>query len=210
MDVPIAPAYHRHLPRASLCVIVVVVLACLTAWPAIVSAQSSQPKRFAAYYGIAGGAARQTTSGTFLTSALPAGAPQPESDRTAATLGLLGGIKAGTHVAVIGLWDQVFGGDTSAGNWGTMTLHGAIRVWLAYGVWVEVGGGASELGYKPPPNTAGAISRFWAPGVETAAGMDVLRGRRVAINVFARYSAATFNGLQVSSLSLQIGLAGRN
>ena len=184
-------------------------LACLTTLPAIVSAQSSQPARLTAYYGIAGGAARQTTSGTFLQSALPAGAPQPALNRTAGTFGLLGGIKQ-RRLALIGLWDQTFGGDSSAGNWGTMTLHGAARVWLPYANWVELGGGGSELGYKPPPNTAAGISRFWAPGVETAVGMDVLRGRRVAINVFARYSAATFNGFRVSSLSFQIGLAGTN
>jgi hypothetical protein len=68
--------------------------------------------------------------------------------------------------------------------------------------------GPAELGYKPPAQTASTISRFWAPGVEAAAGADVLKGPRVALTVLARYSTATFNGLHVHTLSFQVGLTG--
>lgn len=183
------------------------VVVCLLASTTATFAQTT-PRTLGLFYGVLGGPGRRTTTGSFLTSELPAGARQPESGRTTATLGLHAGVKLADRLGVLAVWDQTFGGNTGDGRWGSTAVHAAGRVWLTRAVWVEAGVGPAELGYKPAAQTASTISRFWAPGVEAAAGADVLKGPRVALTALARYSTATFNGLRVHTLSFQVGLTG--
>ncbi len=187
--------------------VVVLLVACLlSAAPATFAQSPSGSLRL--FYGVSGGPGRRTTSGSFLTSALPAGATQPDSRRTTATLGLHVGAHVADRVGVVAVWDQTFGGNSGNGRWGGSGVYAAGRAWLTRCLWIEAGVGPAELGYKPPAQQASAVSRFWAPGFEAAAGADILKGPRVALSAFARYSAATFNELHVHTLSVQVGLTG--
>jgi hypothetical protein len=88
-------------------------------------------------------------------------------------------------------------------------IHATARVWPVPRVWVEAGTGLAQLGYRADPQTGATITRFWAPGREVAIGVDVLRGPTVSVMALVRYASATFDGLTVKSVSLQIGLLGR-
>src|SRR6185369_4333833 len=112
-------------------------------------------------------------------------------------------------VSVMAVWDQTAGGNSGSGHWGTMAIHGVARVSLTRRLWAEAGGGASELGFKPPSVISARITRFWAPGAEASVGADVLEGPRVSLTVAARYTRATFENLTVSRLGVQIGLISR-
>ncbi|MEO8480585.1 MAG: hypothetical protein ABI634_00150 [Acidobacteriota bacterium] len=181
---------------------VLYVLACAS--PAIAQTTSARVSKL--FYGVSGGPGRGTVTGGIF--ALPEGAPPPDTNRRTVTLGLFGGVKLADAVGVLVVWDQTFGGKSSYGQWGSTAASVAGRLWLTHRVYVEAGGGLAELGYKPPTQTSGRISRFWSPGFETAAGVDLLKGPRVALTTLARYSAATFDGLRVRNFSVQIGLSG--
>jgi hypothetical protein len=172
------------------------------------SAQAADPRAPALVFGVFGGPGRRTTSGTFDDSALPADAEQP-SEQTTATLGLHAGVKFLDRVAAMAVWDQSWHNASAGGKWGSFTLHAVGRVWITRRLWVEGGGGVSELGFKPANQANPGISRFWAPGGQASVGGDVLQGRRVAVTVAGRYSTATFNGLRIDDVVLQIGLFGR-
>ena len=188
--------------RAAACLLLV-----LAASPA--HAQTSGADAPALVFGVFGGPGRRTTGGALVASALPAGAVQPAPDRTTVTFGFGGGVKLGDRVALMGVWDQTAGGNVGAGHWGTMAVHAVARVWVTRRVWVEAGGGASELGYKPPSQMSAGITRLWAPGGEASVGADVLKGPRVALTLAVRYSRATFEGLTLSRVGLQAGLISR-
>ena len=78
---------------------------------------------------------------------------------------------------------QTFGPGSGPGNWGTSDWHGTMRGWVTRRVWLEAGGGL--------------------------AGVEVLRGAHVSLNVDARYTTSEFDGLKVRRISLQIALLGR-
>jgi hypothetical protein len=158
-------------------------------------------------YGVSAGGGQRRTSGVFDPAQLPAGAPQPAGYKTIGTLGFTGGVKFEDRVAVMGLWDQSFGGNTT-GHWGTSDFHAVLRLWVTSAVWVEGGGGASEMAYKGDPNTSVAVNRFWAPGGEVAAGLDVFHTKHTALSILGRVTMANFNGLATNTFSLQVGLMG--
>jgi hypothetical protein len=187
---------------------VVLTLLIVGAGASPVSAQARDPRAPALVFGVFGGPGRRTTSGTFDASNLPDDAEQP-SGRTTATLGLHAGVKFLDRVAAMAVWDQTWQGDSAGGKWGSFTLHAVGRVWITRHLWVEGGGGVYELGFKPANEANPGISRFWAPGGQASVGADVLQGRRVAVTVAARYSTATFDGLRIDDVVLQMGLFGR-
>lgn len=176
--------------------------------PADARAQTAQ-ERVTFLYGVSGGAGRRTTDGTFAPSALPPGAAPVESGRTISVLTLEAGAGVGRRFAAIGLYDQTFGGNSSAGHWGTMSGSAVARFWLIERFWVEAGGGFAELGYKAPDDVPNRITRYWAPGFAAGVGAEVLKGRRVSITTLVRYTRATFEGLTVNNLTFQVGLLGR-
>ena len=171
-------------------------------------AQTPDRKAPALVFGVFGGPGRRSTSGTFDASVLPDDAEQP-SARTTATLGVHAGVKFLDRIAAMAVWDQTWQGDSAGGKWGSFTLHAVGRVWITRQLWIEGGGGVSELGFKPANEANPGISRFWAPGGQASIGGDVLQGRRVAVTVAVRYSTATFNGLTINDVVLQVGLFGR-
>jgi hypothetical protein len=158
-------------------------------------------------YEVSAGAGGRTTAGLLL--APPAGALQPASGRMTGTVGVDAGVRLSKRFAVMGIWDGTAGGNAGAGYWGTMGMYGVARVWPTRRIWLEGGGGLTELGYQPPSQISVTVTRFWAPAAESAAGVEIFRGPNVGISVFARYSTATFDGLAVHNLSVQIGLLGQ-
>lgn len=173
-----------------------------------VSAQTPDPRAPAFVFGVFGGPGRRTTSGAFDAATLPEGSEAP-ADRKTASLGVQGGVKLLDRVAAMAVWNQTWQGDSVGGTWGSFTLHAVGRFWITRHLWVDAGGGLSELGFKPANDANPGITRFWAPGAQAAAGVDVLRGRRVAVTVAGRYSTATFNGLRLNDVVLEVGLFGR-
>lgn len=159
-------------------------------------------------YGIAAGPAHRDVRGSFAASKLPTGAVQPEADRTVTSFGLQAGVKLNRHVALLGIWDQTFGGNTGRARWGTSDVHAVGRVWVGR-LWVQAGGGLSQLGYKAATGPGIGVERFWAPGIDGCIGADVLQGRRVSLVVAARATRATFEGLTITRVGMQVGLFGR-
>ena len=201
-------AWHNRLMRAVAVRLFVLTMLIGGAAASPASAQTSDPRAPALVFGVFGGPGRRATSGTFDASTLPDDAGQP-SGRTTATLGLHAGVKFLDRVAAMAVWDQTWQGDSAGGKWGSFTLHAVGRVWITRHLWVEGGGGVSELGFRPANEANPEISRFWAPGGQASVGGDVLQGRRVAVTVAARYSTATFNGLTINDVVVQVGLFGR-
>lgn len=159
-------------------------------------------------YGISGGVGRRNTTGAFGPSDEPAGAGQPPSPRTTAALDLNGGLRVAPRLDLVALYE---GGATihDSQGWGTLAAHVVVRGWVTTRVWIEGGGGPTELAFRPPSLPGTAPSRWWAPGGEAAAGFDVFQGPTVAIEVFVRYSEARFDAVRQQSLSLQVGLQSR-
>jgi len=175
--------------------------------PADATAQSA-PGSVTFVYGISGGVGRRNTSGAFTPSDEPAGAGQPPSPRTTASLDLDGGIRVTPRLDVMALYE---GGATirDSQGWGTLAAHVVVRGWVTTRVWIEGGGGFAELAFRPPSLPGTSPSRWWAPGGEAAAGFDVFQGPTVAINLFVRYSEARFDAVRQQSLSFQVGLQSR-
>lgn len=183
--------------------------AIVLAWPGRVDAQTSTPSPVTLVYGISAGPGRRTTTGTFLPAALPAHASPLDGGRNGGLLTLEAGAEVRRRIAFMAEWDQTIAANSGEGRWGMTTLVGTARVRVMPRIWIEGGGGAAQLGYRPPRDAAAGVSRFWAPARAVAAGVDVLQGPRVSVTACARYSTATFHGQTVTTLSFQVGLAGR-
>lgn len=159
-------------------------------------------------YGISAGLGRRTTTGTFLAAELPAGAAQPPSPRATGSLDLEGGIGFGRRVALLAIYEG--GASLSGANgWGTFAAHAALRGWIAPRVWAEGGAGVAELAFRNGSSSTSTTTRWWKPGVEAAAGYDLFQGPTVSMEIFVRYSVASFEGLRQQSVSVQFGLLGR-
>lgn len=181
----------------------------LVAMPSVAAAQTPSPGSGPSWvYGLSAGLGRRTTTGTFLTTELPAGAAQPPSPRATASLDLEGGLAFGRRVALVAIYE---GGAAinDAHGWGTFAAHAAIRGWLTPRVWIEGGAGVAELAFRAGSTSTSPTTRWWQPGVEAAAGYDLFHGPTISMDVFVRYSEAAFEGLRQQSVSVQIGLLGR-
>jgi hypothetical protein len=198
---------RRH--RASgVSVIAALVLSVLS--PAVAVAQPPVQHKGMFLYGLSAGAGRRMTSGTFHSTSLPANAGQPPSDQTVGALDLSGGVTAASRLAVLALFEQAGGATTDTGRWGTLGFHGVVRAWVIPRVWVEGGFGTLDLAFRPPEQSGTtAVTRFWAPSPEVAAGGSIFQGAHVTIGVLARYTTAMFDDLRVSHFSVQVELMGR-
>jgi hypothetical protein len=187
-----------------------IALACLVVGLASspASAQTATPKHWSFVYGLSAGGGRRSASGTFMPPDLPAGAGRPDNGQSVAVIDIDLGVAPGRRVAILGLYEMGGARPAGGGRWGTLGLHGALRIWVAPRVWLEGGAGVSQLGYKPPAQISTTRSHWWAPGPEAAAGVDVFQGPTVAMSLLARYTTATFDGLRVSTFSVQVGLRG--
>jgi hypothetical protein len=175
--------------------------------PADATAQGA-PGAVTFVYGISAGVGRRDTTGTFTPSEEPAGAGQPPSLRTTASLDLNGGLRVAPRLDLLALYE---GGATISDSqgWGTLAAHAAVRGWVTTRVWIEGGWGFAELAFRPPSLPGTAPSRWWTPGGEAAAGFDIFQGPTVAIDAFVRYSEARFDAVRQQSLSFQVGLQSR-
>jgi hypothetical protein len=85
-----------------------------------------------------------------------------------------------------------------------------IRAWLTPRVWIEGGGGVTELAFRAGSTSSNApTTRWWQPGVEAGAGYDIFQGPTVSMEIFVRYHQASFDAVRQQSVSVQIGLLGR-
>jgi len=183
-------------------------LLALLSLPCLATAQTTpDPPRF--LYGLSIGPGNRSTDGELPPSMVPPGAAQPGFHGLSTTFGIEGGVFITPRIAATTFVDQTFGPSSGPGNWGTTDWHGTLRGWVTRKIWLEAGGGLAGLAYKPPPNVSVDITRAWSPGFSAAAGMEVLRGAHVSLNVYARYTASEFDGLKVRRISLQIALLGR-
>jgi hypothetical protein len=186
------------------------VLACglLMLIPVVATAQSTPGGAVTFVYGISAGVGRRNTTGVLTPSDEPVGAGQPPSPLTAASLDLIGGLRVAPRLDVMALYEGAATFGDSQG-WGTLAAHVVVRGWVTTRVWIEGGGGLTELAFRPSSSPGSTTSRWWAPGGEAAAGFDVFQGPTVAINLFVRYSEARVDAVRQQSLSLQLGLLSR-
>ena len=104
----------------------VVVALVLVAAPAQAQSGPQPAGRF--LYGLSGGVGSQMTSGTFHSTALPPNAGQPASSQTIGVLDLGGGVAVTGRLALLGIFEQAGGSTTDTGRWGTLGIHGVMRV----------------------------------------------------------------------------------
>lgn len=159
-------------------------------------------------YGVSAGLGRRMTTGTFLPAQLPIGATQPPSPRATASIDLVGGLSFGRRLAVLAMYE----GGASLGDahgWGTLAADAVIRGWVTPRIWIEGGGGVTELAFRAGSTSTSPTSRWWQPGVEAGAGYDLFQGPTIAMEIFVRYHAASFEGVRQQSVSVQFGLLGR-
>jgi hypothetical protein len=180
----------------------------LVAVAADARAQTPERKGGSFLYGVSFGAGRRTTSGEFDPAQLPATAKQPPSPISVGALDIESGITINSRLAVVGFWEgrTTFGGPS--GGWGIAGGHAAVRAWIVPRVWVEGGVGPMELAYRAE-NPQTPTTRWWTAGYEAGGGYEVFQGASVTLQVFARYTTATIEGLRVQTLTVQFGLMGR-
>jgi hypothetical protein len=186
------------------------VFACgLMLWlPTAAAAQSPAAGAVTFVYGISTGVGQRRATGTFTVSEEPAGAGQPPSPRTTASLELDGGIRPAPRLAVMAIYE----GGATFGNsqgWGSLAAHAVVRGWVTTGVWIEGGWGLAELAFRPSSVPGNAPIRWWAPSGEAAIGFDIFQGPTVSLNLFVRYAEARFDAVRQQTVSVQIGLLGR-
>jgi hypothetical protein len=145
------------------------VFACgLMLWlPSAAAAQSPAAGAVTFVYGISTGVGQRRATGTFTVSEEPAGAGQPPSPRTTASLELDGGIRPAPRLAVMAIYE----GGATFGNsqgWGSLAAHAVVRGWVTTGVWIEGGWGLAELAFRPSSVPGNAPIRWWAPSGEAA------------------------------------------
>jgi hypothetical protein len=111
------------------------VFACgLMLWlPSAAAAQSPAAGAVTFVYGISTGVGQRRATGTFTVSEEPAGAGQPPSPRTTASLELDGGIRPAPRLAVMAIYE----GGATFGNsqgWGSLAAHAVVRGWVTTGI----------------------------------------------------------------------------
>ncbi len=183
------------------------------ATPGLASAQTApHPQRVRGagtwYFGISTGAGHRSISGTFAPTQLPPGAGQPPA-RATGELDLEGGIGLGRRIAALALYERSAAFSDSQG-WGTFAFHGVVRAWVVPRIWIEAGAGTAELAFRQPSTSPPVITHWWSPGFEAGGGYEIFQGPHVVIHAFVRYSQATFDGLRVHSVSVQVGLLGHH
>jgi hypothetical protein len=177
--------------------------------PAESTAQSPPGGAVTFVYGISAGGGRRSTTGAFTPFDEPVGAGQPPSPRTTASLDLNGGLRVAPRLDLMALYE---GGATFSDShgWGTLAAHVVARGWVTNRAWIEGGWGLTELAFRLSSVPGTAPSRWWAPGGEVAGGFDIFQGPTVSLNVFVRYSEARFDAVRQQTVSVQIGLLGRD
>ena len=182
--------------------------ALLVAVPAAARAQAPERKGGSFLYGIALGAGRRTTSGEIAPSQLPPSAAQPPAAISVGALDIEGGVTLNSRLAVVGFFEgrTTFGGPS--GGWGSAGGHAALRAWIVPRLWVEGGVGPMHLAYRAD-NPQTPTTQWWTAGYEAGGGYEIFQGPSVTLQIFARFTTATFEGLRVQTLTVEFGLMGR-
>jgi hypothetical protein len=175
--------------------------------PTLASAQSTPPTPLTPkwLYEVSFGVGHRDSSGHLASP--PAGAPDPADLRWTATVGLGGGVKQG-RLSVLGTFDTTAGRQTGTGFWGGMGVYGLGRVEVTRWLWLEAGGGVAELSYRPPPQISVVTQGFWGPQVVGGAAWQLFRSNDIALSLMGRVTRATFDGLKVRTMSIQLAITG--
>jgi len=156
-------------------------------------------------YEVSAGAGQRSSEGR-LTSP-PSGAPDPASLRWIASVALVGGATK-NRFSLLGGFDIAAGRQTGNGFWGGMGVFGLGRVQATHRLWLEAGGGAAQLAYRPPPQLSLVSQSYWGPEVVGGGGWQIFRTSDFAMSLQGRIASARFDTLTVRTVSFQLGLTG--